>query len=179
MKVMCAQVVININNNLSTTFMKIKIFLAITILFPIMVWGAETYQAKVVGVIDGDTIKVLRPGDELIKIRFAGIDCPERKQPWGTKAKQATSDFVMDKNVLIESMSVDRYGRTIGRVFVNGMNINRELVGSGHCWTYVKYAKDSQLSILEEKAKAANLGLWQLPESERIPPWEWRRNKNR
>ncbi len=157
--------------------MKMKIFFAFLTALPALVWGAETYQAKVIGVTDGDTIKVLRGGNEQVKIRLAGIDCPERKQPWGTRAKQAASDLVAGQSVTIKVMDVDRYGRTVGRVFVDGVNINRALVEGGHCWTYVKYAKDSQLPVLQDQAKAENRGLWRLPESERAPPWEWRRSK--
>lgn len=157
--------------------MKIKKIFAILTIFPALVWGAETYQAKVIGVTDGDTIKVLRPGNVQAKVRLAGIDCPERKQPWGTRAKQAASDLVAGQTVTIKVMDVDRYGRTVGRVFVDGVNVNRALVEGGHCWAYVKYAKDSQLSVLQNQAQAANRGLWRLPEKERMPPWEWRHRK--
>ena len=154
-----------------------KLASVILLFFASIAHGAETYQAKVIGVMDGDTIKVLRPGNEQVKIRLAGIDCPERKQPWGTKAKQAASDLVAGQTVTIKVMDVDRYGRTVGRVFVDGVNVNRALVEAGHCWTYTKYAKDAQLSVLQDQAKAKNRGLWKLPQGERVPPWEWRSKK--
>ncbi len=157
--------------------MQIKIFLAVITLLPAIVFGVETYQATVVGITDGDTIKVLRAGNEQVKIRLAEIDCPERKQPWGTKAKQAVSELVMGRTVKIEVIDVDRYGRTVGKVFVDEQNVNRALVEDGHCWAYVEYVRDTQLPVLQEQAKAASRGLWQLPESERMPPWEWRRNR--
>lgn len=135
------------------------------------------YKAKVIGVTDGDTIKVLRTGNENIKIRLAGIDCPERKQPWGTKAKQAASDLVAGQTVTIKVIDVDRYGRTVGRVFVDGVNMNRALVEGGHCWAYARYVKDKVLFTLQDEAQAAKRGLWSLPEAERVQPWKWRRSK--
>lgn len=137
---------------------------------PALVWGSETYQAKVIGITDGDTIKVLRTGNEQVKIRLAGIDCPERRQPWGSRAKQAASDLVAGQTVTIKVMDVDRYGRTVGRVFVDGVNVNRALVEGGHCWTYVKYAKDQKLFTLQDEARSQDRGLWRLPEAERVPP---------
>ncbi len=159
--------------------MKFKILFYILTALPALVWGSETYQAKVVGVTDGDTIKVLRTGNEQVKVRLAGIDCPERKQPWGTKAKQAASDLVAGQTVTIEKITADRYGRTIGRVFVNGLNVNRSLVEGGNCWVYPRYAKDKVLFTLQDEAKNLQRGLWRLPEHERVPPWEWRKAKRK
>lgn len=159
--------------------MKFKILFYILTALPALAWGAETYQAKVVSVTDGDTIKVLRIGNEQVKIRLAGIDCPERKQPWGTKAKQAASDLVAGQTVTIEKLTTDRYGRTIGRVFVNGVNVNRALVEDGQCWVYPRYAKDKVLFTLQDKANNLQRGLWRLPENERVPPWEWRKAKRK
>jgi micrococcal nuclease len=153
------------------------IFLILIVAFPSLVWGTGSYQATVVGVTDGDTITVLKVGNEQVKIRLAGIDCPERKQPWGNKAKQAASDLVARQTVTIEAMGKDRYKRTIGRVYVDGVNVNRALVEAGHCWTYVKYAKDDQLSVLQGQAVKQRRGLWGLPEGERVEPWKWRKGK--
>ena len=155
--------------------LKTKTFCTLLTLFPALVWGA-TFQAQVVGVTDGDTIKVVRTDHEQVKIRLSGIDCPERAQPWGSQATQAASDLVAGQPVTIQVMDIDRYGRTVGRVFVDGVNINRRLVAAGHCWTYVRYALDQHLFVLQVQAQAARIGLWQLPESERVPPWEWRKN---
>ena len=157
--------------------MKAILFFAVLSVISALAWSAETYQARVVKVTDGDTIKVLRADNEQLKIRLAMIDCPERKQPWGTRATQAASALVAGQTVTIEVIDIDRYGRTVGYVFVNGVNVNQALVANGHCWTYVKYAKDPQLSVLQATAKAENRGLWRLPESERVAPWEWRRKK--
>mgnify|MGYP003386122731 CR=1 FL=1 len=139
-----------------------------------MAFGAESYKAKVVAITDGDTIKVIVFGEQ-VKIRLAGIDCPEKKQPWGREATEAISDLVAGQNVIIEKLTIDRYGRTIARVFVDGVNVNRALVESGNCWVYPRYAKDQKLFTLQDEAKTAQRGLWKLSKSERVAPWEWRK----
>ncbi len=159
--------------------MKFKNLFCILTALPALAWGAETFQAKVVGVTDGDTIKVLRTGNEKVKTRLAGIDCPERKQPWGNRAKQAASDLVAGQTVTIEKLTTDRYGRTIGRVYVDGLNVNRALVEGGHCWAYTRYVKDKVLFTLQDEAKNSQRGLWRLPQIERVPPWEWRKARRK
>jgi endonuclease YncB( thermonuclease family) len=150
--------------------------LSLLIIIPSITW-AESYKAKVVRITDGDTITVIRNNKQQVKIRLAGIDCPERRQPWGTRAKQAATELVANKIVTIKVLDVDRYGRTVGQVFVDSVNVNRELVLAGHCWAYTKYVRDSVLFSHQNAAQKAKRGLWGLPKSERIPPWEWRRKK--
>jgi endonuclease YncB( thermonuclease family) len=138
---------------------------------------AEPYSAKVIGITDGDTLKVLTNQNQQVKIRLSEIDCPERKQPWGNKAKQALSDFTFQKTVTIDPVTKDRYGRTVATVLVDGKNVNKALVQEGHCWVYRKYVQDSEFFDLENEAKANKRGLWGLSETERMPPWEWRKQK--
>ncbi len=137
---------------------------------------AETLSGKVIGVTDGDTIKVLveeRP----VKVRLAEIDTPERGQPWAKRAKQALSDKVFGQEVEVRVVNVDRYGRTVGRIWLANRDINRELVREGHAWVYRAYLDDQTLRDDEAYAQENKLGLWGLPEAERVPPWEWRRGK--
>ena len=72
-------------------------------------------------------------------------------------------------------VTVDRYGRVVGRVFVGGTDVNRELVAQGFAWVYRKYSDDAELLELEAEAKQKGLGLWAEPNP--IPPWEWRRGR--
>ena len=137
---------------------------------------ADTFTANVIAITDGDTIKVLNNSQQ-IKIRLAEIDTPEKNQPYGKRAKQALSDFIFNKEVEVEVVTIDRYGRTVGKIFLDNQNINREMVKAGHAWVYVQYAKDKTLFALEKTARENQLGLWALPEGERIAPWEWRRGK--
>ena len=132
------------------------------------------WSGKCVAVTDGDTIKVMHDG-KAEKIRLYGIDCPEKNQPFGKKAKWFASDLVFKKIVEVKALNKDRYGRTIAWVYVNGTCLNEELLKAGLAWHYKRYSKEKNLSLLEERARVMKIGLWSDPHS--IPPWEWRRLK--
>jgi micrococcal nuclease len=126
----------------------------------------------VVGISDGDTISV-RHGTRAEKIRLNGIDCPEKKQAFGQRAKQFTSKLAFGNDVLVKTFGRDRYGRTLGDVVLSdGRILNQELVKAGLAWWYAKYSKDSTLRQLQEAARQAKRGLWVYPDP--VPPWEWR-----
>ncbi|MFZ5863169.1 MAG: thermonuclease family protein [Nitrospirota bacterium] len=128
---------------------------------------------QVVGVSDGDTITV-RSGRQTVKVRLAGIDCPEKRQAFGARAKQFTSQRAFDQTVTIIPVDVDRYGRLVGEVILpNGESLNRALVAAGLAWWYRKYSDDEDLEQLEEEARQAERGLW--ADADPIPPWEFRR----
>jgi endonuclease YncB( thermonuclease family) len=130
------------------------------------------FSGRVVGVSDGDTIKVMHNG-RAEKIRLNGIDCPEKTQPFGHKAKQFTSAMVFGKEVTVQVKDTDKYGRTVADVILpDGRSLNRELVAAGLAWWYRKYSKDESLRQLEADAQAARRGLWADPDP--MPPWEWR-----
>jgi endonuclease YncB( thermonuclease family) len=133
-----------------------------------------TIEGKVVGVTDGDTIKVLRV-KELFKIRLNGIDAPEKKQAYGQKSKEFLSSLVFGKNVEVIVRDQDRYGRYVGDVMIEGRSANYALVAAGLAWWYAEYSKDQSLAALEKTAKAKRLGLWAEPSP--IPPWEFRHRK--
>ncbi len=149
------------------------VFLATLLLLP-----PETcafgFTGQVVGVIDGDTIEVLHNG-KAQRVRLQGIDCPEKGQPYGNNAKQATSDLIFARTVTVESHGQDKYKRTLGDIFLSdGTHVNRELVKAGWCWWYRKYTpEDTVLERLEADAQEARKGLW--VDSNPIPPWEWRK----
>ncbi|SEJ46317.1 Endonuclease YncB, thermonuclease family [Pseudomonas linyingensis] len=136
---------------------------------------AADISCKVVGISDGDTFTCLAAGNKQVKVRMAEIDTPESKQPYGTKSKQALSDLVFGKTVTLKVQDTDRYGRTVARAYVGGADVNAQLVSQGAAWVYRQYSKDRSLIPLEDQARAAKRGLWALSESERMPPWEWRR----
>lgn len=136
---------------------------------------ANEFKARVIGVSDGDTITVLNSSNQQIKIRLAEIDTPESSQPYGKRSKQQLSDLVFNKTVSVVTSEIDRYGRSIARIYVDDLYVNARMVELGAAWVYRQYAKDHSLFALEDKAKNAKIGLWNLPESERAPPWEWRK----
>lgn len=139
---------------------------------------AAEYAGRVVGVSDGDTLTLLVPDGvrfKQVKVRLGEIDTPESRQPYGERAKQALSDLAYNKQARVVVQDTDRYGRTVGRVFVDATDVNAEMIRQGAAWVYRQYLKDQSLLALEAEAKAAKRGLWGLPETERCPPWDWRR----
>ncbi len=133
---------------------------------------AADFTGRVVGVADGDTITVLHNGKGE-RIRLHGIDCPEKRQAFGKRAKQLTSNLVFGKTVTVQPVDRDRYGRTVGVVLLpDGRSLNHELVRAGLAWMYRRYTNDQSLSDLEEEARVARRGLWDDPHA--VPPWEWR-----
>jgi len=134
---------------------------------------ATTYTGKVISIADGDTIKILVDQTQH-KIRLAEIDTPEKAQPYGQRAKQALSALAFGKIAEVEQKDIDRYGRIVGRVYINGIDVNAKMVRGGYAWVYRKYATDQSLYAMEDDARENKRGLWALPEAQRIPPWEWR-----
>lgn len=135
----------------------------------------QTIKGQVVGVHDGDSITVLAPGKTQLKVRLEGIDAPELKQAFSQQAKQALSDLVFSKKVVLRVTGTDRYRRTLAVVMVGNLDVNREMVLRGFAWHFVKYSKDEALGAAERTAKANRRGLWADPAP--VPPWEWRKQK--
>lgn len=133
----------------------------------------EIYYAKVVGVTDGDTIVVLTEDKAQVKVRLEGIDCPEKGQPFGDRAKQATAGLCFNKTVRVEKTGLDRYGRTLAFVYVGDTCLNEELLKQGMAWHFKRYNSDSTLANLENQARKMKVGLWS--DARAIPPWEWRK----
>ena len=138
---------------------------------------------RVVAVADGDTITVLSNSQEQIKIRLAGIDAPERGQPYGSESKRALSQLVFNKLVTVEWSKRDQYGRVIGRVLVRDQDACLEQVRTGMAWHYKKYARE-QTPLLgklyaeaELDARKHAIGLWMADDP--MPPWDRRKKKRR
>ena len=134
--------------------------------------SAEMLSGRVVGITDGDTLTLLVDRTQH-KIRLAEIDTPERGQPWGSKATQALSEKVFRKDVRVEVSDTDRYGRLIGKIWLEDRDINREMVREGHAWAYRQYLTDKSLLTDEAKAKEQGIGLWSVADP--VAPWAWRR----
>jgi endonuclease YncB( thermonuclease family) len=141
--------------------------------------AGETFYGRVVGVSDGDTIKVIDVNKLQHKIRLAGIDAPESRQPFGTKAKEALAALVFDRDVELQCGKIDRYGRSVCVVLLAGQDINLRQVETGLAWWYRKYAGEQTAEqrrayeAAEVDARGRTSGLWN--DSNPIPPWEWRR----
>lgn len=137
-------------------------------------WATDL-SCKVVAISDGDTFTCLTDAKQQVKVRMSEIDTPESKQPYGNRAQQALSALIFGKTVTLKTQEKDRYGRTVARVYVGSTDVNAELIKQGAAWVYRAYNKDKSLIPLEDQARKAKRGLWALPESERVPPWDWRK----
>ena len=125
-------------------------------------------------VVDGDTIKG-NLDSKRITIRLVEIDAPEMDQPFGVESKRFLKKLIENKKVTLISEGKDRYGRTLGELFVNKDNINETMVKSGFAWVYDRYVKSSLLYSYQDEAKSKTLGIWQSENP--IAPWVWRRKK--
>lgn len=137
-------------------------------------WATDL-SCQVVAISDGDTFTCLTDAKQQVKVRMAEIDTPESKQPYGNRAQQALSGLIFGKTVALKTQEKDRYGRTVARVYVGSTDVNAELIKQGAAWVYRAYNKDKTLIPLEDQARKAKRGLWALPESERVAPWDWRK----
>ena len=133
-----------------------------------------TIVGKNVGVHDGDTL-TLRTEDETLKVRLSGIDTPELGQPFGNNAKQALSAVAFGKTATIKSSGKDRYGRTLGYIFIEAQAINTMMVRMGMAWWYRRYDKTKELENAERYAKENKIGLW--TDLNPIAPWDCRKGK--
>ncbi len=137
------------------------------------------YQA--VKVSDGDTLNVQKVENgkfvgEIVKIRMFGIDAPEKTQDYGIESKQALEKLVNGKILEIEEKNRDRYGRTVAVVYVNGKNVNEEMVKNGNAWWYQEYdKKDTKMQAYQENAKKNKLGLF--GKRGYVEPWNYRKEK--
>ena len=135
----------------------------------------SAWTGKVVGVADGDTITVLHDRQPE-KIRLWGIDCPEKGQDFGTRAKQFTSNFVFSKVVEVDPVTTDRYRRTVALVRVGDTVVNGELIRQGLARVFTRYCNRAicqEWRMLEAEARDSKRGLWSMPNA--VPPWEFRR----
>lgn len=139
-----------------------------------------TVLCLVVAISDGDTIKARCAGQDAehpyqqIKIRLAGIDAPEKKQPFGQRSRQHLAELCFQVEAKITPRSTDRYKRTVANVECRGKDAGMEQVRAGFAWVYDKYSKGYEaLYPPQSEARAALRGLWSQPA---VPPWEWRNN---
>ncbi len=133
----------------------------------------EQFDGEVVGIADGDTLSVTFDGMSR-KIRLSGIDSPEKSQAFGQRAKQYTSELSFGKQVHVEVLGKDRYGRAISEVtLADGRNLNDLVLENGYAWWYQKYSpSDAHRCALQTKARDERVGLWS--DSRPQPPWDYR-----
>lgn len=133
----------------------------------------------VVAISDGDTITLLTEDKRQLKIRLAGIDTPEKKQAFGTKARDHLASRIFKNDVEVDLRKKDQYGRYLGVIYIGGVDINQSMIQDGYAWFYKHYAKDQpkeeaqRYAKAEADARSKQRGLWADPNP--VPPWEFRK----
>ena len=165
--------------------MRLKSFL-IVMLFLLSTYSFADFTAKVVHIIDGDTIDVLDGNNQKLRIRLLAIDTPELKQHFGYESFFYLNKILNGKFVTIISSpdknkpyTLGYYKRIIGKVVLNGKDINLEMIKKGMAWHFKKYKKNQPMdeshsyNEAENYAREKKIGLWF--EENPLPPWEWRK----
>lgn len=134
---------------------------------------AETFDAQVVAVIDGDTV-IVQHEKRKTTVRLAGIDAPEKAQPFGALSRDALAALVLHKPVRVITRTVDDYGRVVALLQVGAINVNGEQLRRGMAWEYSQYHADKALTALQADAQRARRGLW--ADARPVPPWEFRKS---
>lgn len=148
---------------------------ALSLLASVAIATPPTWTGKVIAVADGDTVTVFN-GATKTKVRLHGIDTPESQQAFGRRAKEYTTKACLGKSVTVKPVTIDKYGRLVAEILVEGKSVNKAIVKAGYGWWFRKYSpKDRELAALEAEARKAKRGLWidKRPQ----PPWEWRKLK--
>lgn len=133
---------------------------------------AETFKAKVIAVLDGDTVLVLRD-QQKIKVRLVGIDAPEKQQPYGRRSRRSLCQLVCRRSVQVKTQAVDQYQRLLATLYADGIDVNREQIRRGMAWEYSFDHGDRKLVAIQREAQQARRGLW--ADAGPQPPWVWRR----
>lgn len=136
---------------------------------------ARTFSAKVIAVLDGDTVLVLRGSRnrQPEKVRLADIDAPEKEQPFGMASRQSLSGLVLKKQVRVSSQATDDYGRLVAHLVADGRSVNEEQVRRGMAWEYSRSRGDRRYTALQNEARQARRGLWAQPDP--MSPQQWRK----
>ncbi len=134
--------------------------------------SVKSIKGRVVRIIDGDTFDFLS-GSTVYRIRLAGIDCPEKGQPFGSRAKEELGKWCAGKHLIVKYTLKDRNGRLIGDVYSsNNEWLNYQMVQTGFAWHFKKYSSSRQLAEAEVYARTKRVGLWKDPDP--VAPWLWR-----
>jgi endonuclease YncB( thermonuclease family) len=135
----------------------------------------------VIEVTDGDTIKAQTQDSKVLAIRIAGIDAPERDQPFGLESQRNLADITLLRAVTLEPQKRDKYGRIVAKVFVDGRDVGLAQVRAGLAWHYKLYESEQAKSDRETyaaeefEARKRGVGLWANPGA--VAPWDFRKQR--
>jgi endonuclease YncB( thermonuclease family) len=140
-------------------------------------WCFALY-GEVVDVTDGETLTLLDASNSQHKIRLSGIDAPEMTQAFGSRSKQSLLGLAFNRVAMVETTKRDRYGRNVGKVLIDGQDVNLIQVERGMAWVYRAYEAEQSVedratyAYAEGKAKVGKQGLWSGAAPQ--PPWAYR-----
>lgn len=135
-------------------------------------------EGHVVRVLDGDSLLVRIDGRGVRGVRIAGIDAPEKGQPWADVSRRALLEQLDDRDVRIDVIKTDRFDRLVGRVFVARHDAGLAQLRAGLAWHFARYDADLRPAVrrryaqAERQARLRALGLWR--DADPLPPWEHR-----
>lgn len=146
-----------------------------------LLWSAahaddQDFSGTVGRIFDGDSFLVRPAKGRDVDVRLQDIDAPEKSQPYGNTARAALVKLIADRQVFVDVIETDRYGRKIVRVYrePDRLDIAKAMVRDGHVWVYRRTLHDRSFIALEDAARANGRGLWALAEDDRLPPWQYR-----
>lgn len=140
---------------------------------PFPVPKGDTVTGRCVGVHDGDSLTVLVDGDRQVKVRLDAIDAPELGQAFSRVSRESLSALVFNKECRVESLGPDKFQRTLGRVTVDGQDVNAAMLEAGMAWHYDRFDDRQSMADKQTAARAAGLGLW--ADAHPVAPWAWRK----
>lgn len=133
---------------------------------------ADTFEAVVEAVLDGDTVIVRHDGYP-VRIRLADIDAPEKAQPYGDASRRSLEELTLHKTIHLETRAHDRYGRTVALLRADGRSVNAEQLRRGMAWEYSYFHSNRAYKAMQKEARQAQRGLW--ADDAPVPPWQWRK----
>lgn len=123
----------------------------------------KRFTGNVVSVIDGDTVDVLIPPGRKERVRLHGMDAPESGEPFSTVARNFLRVMIFSRDVTVTGTDVDRYGRLVARIVVDGQDASERTIAAGLACTFHQYAKEPVLDAAMARARSARLGFWAQP----------------
>lgn len=138
-------------------------------------------------VFDGDSFNLRTPKGEILRVRVAGIDAPEKTQPYSTKAKESLVEILNSGEISLSPVKVDVYERWVANVSVAKQDVGLMQIQRGYAWFFTRYKKDisedlqQRYADAERAARDQRRGLWagidaaaRNPALAPEPPWKFR-----
>jgi micrococcal nuclease len=137
--------------------------------------ATEEVEAKVLAVVDGNTLQVKSADGEVYTIMLHGVDCPELEQEFGIEARVFLEKLVLKKNVKVVFEGKDRWGNRLAVVWLKGVvDLRVELLKAGLAWTAERNPL-AELENVRKESQERGKGIWASDQP--TPPWIFRRQQ--